>query len=106
MTASLDHIRQRLQQAFRDELAKELKRDYLLLIGAQHHLHLAIEHGRLEVRDEPCPEPSVTLMFPDLDVALGLLEGSLDPMQAFLEGQFRSDGNLILALQLLGLFRR
>ena len=47
----------------------------------------------------------VTFVFDTAETALAVLTGREDPIAAFLEGRFRSDGHLPLAFVLLGLFR-
>ncbi len=93
-------------QAFRPEAAAGIERVYQFQIGGETRFHIEVRNGVLEVIPGAHSEPSVTLLFPDVDTALALIEGRLDPMQAFLEGGIRSDGNLILALQLGALFWR
>ena len=83
-----------------------LIRTYQFRIAGEDQFHLRIVGGTLTVHEGAHCAPCVTMLFPDVETALGLLEGSMDPMQAFLDGHIRSDGHLILALQLSGLFRR
>lgn len=47
----------------------------------------------------------VTFVFDSAETALAVLTGNEDPIAAFLDGRFRSDGHLPLAFVLLGLFR-
>lgn len=47
----------------------------------------------------------VTFDFDSAETALAVLTGKEEPVAAFLDGRFRSDGNLPLAFVLLGLFR-
>lgn len=106
MTLPLADINERLQRRFRPEAGALLQRTYQFRIDGEDHFHLRIVEGSLTVCPGAHPAPCVTLLFPDLSTALGILEGDIDPMQAFLDGGIRSDGNLILALQLGGLFQR
>ena len=50
-------------------------------------------------------QADVTFVFDSAETALAVLTGREDPMTAFLDGRFRSDGHLPLAFVLLGLFR-
>jgi len=106
LNPSLAEITARLEAAFRPEAAAGLESVYQLRIGSEHALYLRIRSRTLEVHPGRCPHPSVTMIFDHMDTALGLLEGTVDPMTAFLEGRLQSDGNLILALQLIAAFRR
>lgn len=82
-----------------------MERVYQFEIATEPRFHLTIRDSTLSLGEGRHSSPSVTMFFPDLETALALLEGRLDPMEAFLDGQIRSDGNLLLALQLIGLFR-
>lgn len=105
LSPSIDEIGERLQRRFKPEASADLIRTYQFRIAGEDHFHLCIREGMLSVHPGAHEAPCVTMLFPDLETALGILEGRIDPMQAFLDGQIRSDGNLILALQLGGLFR-
>ncbi len=106
MKRSFAKLATRLEAAFRPDAAVGLESVYQFRIGSEEPLHLRIQAGTLEVRAGRCPHPSLTMIFDDTDTALGLLEGTVEPMTAFLEGRLKSDGNLILALQLIAAFRR
>ena len=54
---------------------------------------------------DPTLTADVTFVFDSAETALAVLTGKEDPIAAFLEGRFRSDGHLQLAFVLLGLFR-
>lgn len=98
-------IAERLGTVFRPEAAAEMERIYQFRIGGTPAFHVEIAHGAFRVRRGAHDAPSVTFLFDDLDTALGILSGDLDAMGAFMEGRVRTDGNLILALQLGLLFR-
>ena len=49
--------------------------------------------------------PDATFFFASAETARAIVEGSLDPVAAFMAGRFRADGNLPLAFTLLALFR-
>ncbi len=49
--------------------------------------------------------PDVTFSFKNWDAVRGLLIGDMDPIAAFMEGQFRSDGYLTLLFLVLAIFR-
>lgn len=64
-----------------------------------------IEHGRIE----PCAPHvgpfDITLYFHSADEARALLCGSANPVAAFMEGRFRSDGYLLWVFAVLSMFR-
>lgn len=104
MPPSVEDIGERLQRRFKPEAGADLIHTYQFRIAGEDYFHLSIYEGSLTIHPGAHAAPCVTMLFPDVETALGILEGSIDPMQAFLDGQIRSDGNLILALQLGSLF--
>lgn len=77
---------------------------YQCRLDTENHYHLTIKDGKLAMDIGVHPNPTVTLLFPDEATPLQICEGKLDPMAAFLEGHFRSDGHLLLVMQYLMLF--
>ena len=61
--------------------------------------HVASRH--LTRVDEPA---EVTFTFPDAETALSIAFGQEDPIEAFMQGRFRSDGHLLLVFLFLSLF--
>jgi len=49
--------------------------------------------------------PTLTLTVSDHETCWGLLNGSVDGMQAFMNGDYRADGNIVLSQLLLYLFK-
>lgn len=66
--------------------------------------HLVITDNTLEVVAGTHAAPTLRLYFTDERVPQHIAEGKLDPMKAFLDGQFRADGHLLLVMQYLMLF--
>ncbi|MEE4302117.1 MAG: SCP2 sterol-binding domain-containing protein [Pseudomonadales bacterium] len=104
MNVDLANVRRRLEPAFSAHAAREADHVYQFRIGGEAAFHLRVHAGALEVGEGQHPDPSVTFMFEDVDTALGVVTGTVDPMAAFMAGRIRTDGNLILALQLRLLF--
>ena len=106
MELDLGMVRRRLEPAFSPQAALASDHIYQFTVASAPMFHLAIRHGELEVGGGEHPDPSVTFLFEDLETALGIVTGTVDPMAAFMAGRIRTDGNLILALQLRLLFSR
>ncbi len=71
-----------------------------------HTLTVALERGAVTITSGlsgGCPD--ATFLFDSETAALGVLGGEADPIEMFMQGRFRADGNLPLAFVLLGLFR-
>lgn len=105
--ASFDtaHIHAHLAPVFRAEAAREADHVYQFEIAGRDAFHLEVRFGTLRVGAGTHPEPSVRFLFEDLTTAIDVVSGRRDPITAFMAGQVRTDGNLILALQLGLLFR-
>ena len=104
VVVDLDQIRTRLEPAFSPAAAHEADCVYQFTINGHPAFHLRVLDGALSVGDGAHGDPSVTFLFEDIETALGIVTGDLDPMAAFMAGRIRTDGNLILALQLRMLF--
>ncbi|MDA0979627.1 MAG: SCP2 sterol-binding domain-containing protein [Proteobacteria bacterium] len=51
------------------------------------------------------PDPTLTLYLDNHETCEALLEGRINSMDAFMEGRYRADGNIVLSQLLLYLFR-
>ena len=65
--------------------------------------HLKISEGACSYHDGPAKSPSVTIKTP-ANVWLGIAKGELDGQQAFMNGQYKVEGDLNLLLRLKSLF--
>lgn len=77
---------------------------YQCCLDAGDSYYLDIKDGALECKIGYHDAPTLTLYFPDIRTPLHIADGSLDPMTAFLRGDFRADGHLMLVMQYLMLF--
>ncbi len=68
--------------------------------------HVRIAHGRIEAGAGHLQDPSTTITIKDLDVALGLLLGTVDTFAANGSGDIRASGNLHIADEFNNLFDR
>jgi putative sterol carrier protein len=55
---------------------------------------------------EAAPSPEFVLYFDDIDLAHGIFAGTANPIEAFMQGHFRSDSNLIWVFHTLGAFSK
>lgn len=67
---------------------------YLEVIGSEFMFHSGVH-----------PSPTLTLFVDNHDTCWSLLEGRADSMQAFTEGRYRADSNIVLSQLLLYLFK-
>lgn len=76
--------------------------------GAAPHLEaiaFRVDHGRIEPCDAHTGAFDITLYFHSAEEARALLCGSANPVAAFMEGRFRSDGYLLWVFAVLSMFR-
>lgn len=67
--------------------------------------HLVVEKDRFQFVANIDPHPTITLFIDSHTTLAALLTGTLDGMQAFMQGRYRADGNIVLSQLLLHLFR-
>jgi len=67
--------------------------------------YLVTEQDRFQFLPDKCQHPSITLFIDNHATLIGLLTGSIDAMEAFMQGRYRADGNIVLSQMLLHLFK-
>lgn len=67
--------------------------------------HLNVEPGEFTICAGKADIPTLTLYVDSHETCWGLLLGEIDGMQAFMDGRYRADGNILLSQLLLYLFR-
>lgn len=67
---------------------------YLDIVGEDFDFHAGVHENA-----------TITLDISDHETCWGLLDGRIDGMKAFMEGDFRADGNIVLSQLLLYLFK-
>lgn len=68
-------------------------------------LHLHANQKDFVFHPGLAPKPTINLFCKDHDTCRGLLTGQIDGMQAFMAGDYRADGNIVLSQLLLYLFK-
>ncbi|MBL6717425.1 MAG: SCP2 sterol-binding domain-containing protein [Pseudomonadales bacterium] len=104
---TLEALEARLRPHFRGEASADMHRLYQIVIESTPAFFLTIERGTLTLGLGEAPDlgcPRVRFYYPSLELAFAILEGKANPMEAFMAGNVRSDGHLIMALQLGLLF--
>lgn len=104
---TLDALEARLRPHFRADAGAAMHRLYQVVIDNTPSFYLVVDRGTLTLGLGEAPDlpyPRVRFFYPSLALAFAILEGRADPMEAFMAGDVRSDGHLIMALQLGLLF--
>jgi putative sterol carrier protein len=68
--------------------------------------YLQVNTSRCSLISGVCEDPDITLIIDNHQTCWGLLTGDLDGMEAFMSGNYRADGNIVLSQLLLYLFHR
>jgi putative sterol carrier protein len=101
---ALHGLRAHLESSFHPPAAAGLDAVVCLRIGAET-LTFEVRGGALEFDLHPAARPDATFMFADVDTAWSLLSGQADAFEAFMRGQFSSDGYLMWAFALMAMFQ-
>jgi putative sterol carrier protein len=67
--------------------------------------HVRIADQQCTINEGPAPMPNATLGMPASDY-VALINGTLNPVAAFMQGRVRVQGDLAALLQMQSLFRR
>lgn len=102
---TLDKIVQKLPAKFNPEQSNDLKAIYQFRITDAAAFYLSIADNNCESRYGDHPDPDITLLM-DESTLIRVINGEQDGMSAFMKGQLRAEGNVMLATRLGKLFSR
>lgn len=95
----------KLPQKFQPQHAGDMHSVFQFTVLDTDSFYLQISQGQCSCQFGEHPDPSVTLEM-DEATLLRVMTGEQDGMSAYLKGQLRASGNIILATQLGKLFQR
>lgn len=104
MTSVADIIDQ-MKGKFNADAAAGMENVFQFSIEDGDNFYVAINDGALEVGEGDHADPSVTLIL-STETLVGVMTGETDGMQAFMAGQLRAEGDMMLATKLGELFPR
>lgn len=96
-------IFEQLKDNFNAEAAEGLDLIFQFDIEDGDNYHLVIKEGACELIQGDNDDPSVTLIM-SMETLQGIVSGETDGMQAFMAGQLRAEGDMMLATKLGELF--
>lgn len=96
---------EQLEKNFNPEAAAGRDLVYQFEIEDDKTYHFVIKDGTCQLVEGPHEDPSVTLIM-DSETLQGIVSGETDGMQAFMAGQLRAEGDMMLATKLGELFPR
>lgn len=96
-------IIQNLISKFNADAAQGLDLIFQFNIEDASNYYLVVKDGTCDVQAGDADEPNVTLIM-DSETFKGIATGETDGMQAFMSGNLRAEGDMMLAMKLSELF--
>lgn len=100
---SVDQIFEKLEKSFNADAAQGLDLVFQFDIEDDKSYNLVINDGTCKLNEGAHADPSVTLIM-NAETLEGIVSGETDGMQAFMAGQLRAEGDMMLATKLGELF--
>lgn len=100
---SVAQVFDKLEHNFNADAAQGMDLVFQFDIEDDETYHLIIKDGTCTKAEGPHPDPSVTLIM-NSETLKGIVSGETDGMQAFMAGQLRAEGDMMLATKLGELF--
>ncbi len=102
MTSVTDII-EKMKSSFNADAAAGMENIFQFSIEDGDDFYLDIKDGGFEIAAGENADPSVTLIM-STETLVGVMTGETDGMQAFMAGQLRAEGDMMLATKLGELF--
>ena len=103
-TSTIDKIVEYLTNSFDPAAAGDIDARIELRMR-EESIQFVIQDKTLQVGEQE-KSPEITLFFESSDLAYEIFTGTTEMVNAFMNGQFKSDSNLIWVFQILGAFRK
>ena len=100
---SVEQIFEKLEKNFNADAAQGLDLVFQFDIEDDKPYNLEIKDGSCKLNEGTHEDPSVTLIM-NSETLQGIVSGETDGMQAFMAGQLRAEGDMVLATKLGELF--
>ena len=106
-TSTIDKIVEYLKKNFDPAAADEIDARIELRLN-EESVHFVIQDKALHITktEESSLNPEIILFFESANLAYEIFAGKTEMINAFMNGQFRSDSNLIWIFKILGAFRK
>jgi putative sterol carrier protein len=100
---SVAHVFEKLEKNFNPDAASGLDLVFQFNVEDDSNYHLIIKDGTCKLVEGDHDDPSVTLIM-NSETLEGVVSGEVDGMQAFMAGELRAEGDMMLATKLGQLF--
>ena len=94
---------EKLEARFNPEAAEGMDEVFQFHFSDAGSYYLNIQDGKLDVQEGEHDDPSVSLSL-STDTLKGIMNGDINGMTAFMTGQLKATGNVMLATKLTSLF--
>ncbi|WP_101756642.1 SCP2 sterol-binding domain-containing protein [Oceanicoccus sp. KOV_DT_Chl] len=100
---TLDELLDRLNKFFNTSGAADIDGVFQFILKDSEDFWIAVKNGDKEIGKGSYDAPSVTVTT-SLPVLVGVLDGSVNGMQAFMTGKVKAKGNVLLAQKMSSIF--
>jgi len=102
---TLEKIFNKLQDRFNPDAAQGLNKVFQFSLNDADSFYLMIDNGQLQSHWGEHNDPNITLRMGEATF-IGIISGDIDGMGAFMKGQLKAEGDVILATKLGQLFKQ
>lgn len=99
----VEELLAKMPEKFNADAAEGLDAVFQFDVEDGDNFHLAVKDNAMEITKGDHPEPEVKLMMSS-ETFVGMMTGEKDGMAAFMAGELKADGNIMLATKLNQLF--
>ena len=103
-TSTIDKVIEYLTNSFDPAAAGEIDARIEIRMS-EGSIYFVIQDKKMRMGEQE-KSPEITLFFESSDLAYEIFTGTTEMVDAFMNGQFKSDSNLIWVFQILGAFRK
>ena len=104
-TPNIEQIIAKLPSRFQPEQGADLSVVYQFILSDNLAFFIDIDQGKCSTQIGEHDDPNITLTM-DQSTFIALMAGEIDGMSAFMKGQLKAHGNVILATSLGKLFKK
>lgn len=95
----------KLTSRFQPEAAADMSKVFQFILEDDQNFFIDINDGQCSPAEGEHPDPSITLLM-DSETFIRVVTGEQDGLSAFMKGQLRAEGDVMLATQLGKLFKK
>ncbi len=105
MNDRLEQLTREISPYFRPGFLQRENTVFQFLFEEDEPFYLTVTANDFSLKPDRATDPTMTLFLDGFETCASLLRGEADGMNAFMEGRYRADGNIVLSQLLLYLFK-